>query len=264
MISSGTTGDIKDEALLNPSLPLLDTSKGGKRLVVYAKKGDTGETARALKDLGLTMPVSRSFLWNCLQLASPLSDGMNQVVVDLRAHGQMNDYMPALLDKHGVSPKEFLEMYQRGHAVLSKIEMDIRMTESLPAIASDLARHAVDVIVPCGKCGGLGREVVKGEGDAALSALPKFPPCKRCGGKGRVKKSSRFKKWATQQVLLATKVIEPKGGGPTVNVSNQTAVLAGGQAGFFAKMLEAADEVLYPKRVQDAPKVTVVESEPSR
>jgi hypothetical protein len=157
----------------------------------------------------------------------------------------------------GVSTIIMMEAVQRARRVKAEQEAHVEFAESLPAVARDLRRNALDVGVWCDKCDGTGEtarveRLIRKPGQSTHIMLK----CRTCRGTGTRWMPTKHKKWATGLILKATKIIEP-GGGVAVNVSQQQALVA--QPGVFARLLEAADEVLYPKAAP--PKELPVEAE---
>lgn len=163
----------------------------------------------------------------------------------IQAHPEKS--LSELHAESGVSVNVLVDAILRGRRVIAEREAQVEFSESLPSVARDLRRNALDVKVWCNKCNGTGevgrvKRLLKRHG--LSDTIPVH--CRTCKGTGERWMPTKYKKWATDRILKVTKLIEPSGG-TQVNV-NQQAALVSAQPGIFARMLEAADEVLYPKR----------------
>jgi hypothetical protein len=157
-----------------------------------------------------------------------------------------------LMAEAKVEPTSIMNAYARGAVALGKVQAAIIAHNGLPTIMKDLLRHAVDGTGVCTVCVGTGKVPLrKGGKDEG--------PCPMCEGVGKHFKSSEYKEFALQKLLEATRVIGTPGQ-TQVNVNQQVAVGGGKAAGFFEKMLETSDAILYPEQ-KKAEKADIVEAE---
>lgn len=145
-----------------------------------------------------------------------------------------------LMAEAGVEPTKIMSAYARGAVYLGKLEAAIAAHAGLPHVIRDLVRHAVDGTGVCMVCVGSGtvRQRVRDKG-------PELP-CPQCQGNGKSLVSSKHKEFAVQKLLEATKIISKD---PLVTVQQNTQINTGGSGGgFFEKMLEVSDAILYPAK----------------
>lgn len=159
-----------------------------------------------------------------------------------------------LMAETGVEPVGVMNAYAKGCVVLGKINAAIEAHRNLPALIKDLYRHALDKESVCKVCVGL-KEVPTRAGVPTSAKVV----CPQCDGTGVSLVSSKHKEFAHRQILEVTKLVNEKA--PMVQVTQQTAVVTGGrQAGFFEKMLDAADGIAFPDQKQRIVDAEVVEA----
>ncbi len=161
-----------------------------------------------------------------------------------------------LMAETGVEPVSVMGAYAKGCVVLGKINAAIEAHRNLPNLIKDLYRHALDKETVCKVCVGL-KEVPTMAG----APTSKKVKCPQCEGSGVSLVASKHKEFAHRQLLEVTKMVNEKGPGTSVQVTQQVAVTGGRQAGFFEKMLEAADNIAFPEQKQHIIDAEVVTQE---
>ena len=146
-----------------------------------------------------------------------------------------------LILESGANPAKIIDNYARGAVILGKVDAATKAAENMPKMINDLLRHALDKEDVCMQCVGVGRMPVVPSGvtDKIL--------CSKCGGSGKITTISEHKEWAADKILQIGGVVEPKGGGATVNVGVN--IDNGGQS-FMSKQLEVSEAILHNARMR--------------
>jgi hypothetical protein len=160
-----------------------------------------------------------------------------------------------LIVESGANPAKIIDNYARGAVILGKVDAATKAAVHMPKMINDLLRHALDHEDVCQRCVGVGKmpRVPSGITDAI--------PCDLCGGSGKITVISEHKEWAADKILQIGGVIEPKGGGATVNVGVN---IDNGGPSFMSRQLEVSEAILHNSRMRPVDvEATVVPSENS-
>jgi len=175
-------------------------------------------------------------------VSEQLTDQQRELLVLLRSSTKKS--LARLIAETGVEPVSVMAMYANGCVVLGKINAAIEAHRNLPGLIKDLVRHALDKEAICKVCVGL--KVVPSKAGSPKSTQV---TCPQCDGTGVSLVASKHKEFAHRQLLEVTKLVNEKSG-THVQVTQQVAVTGGQKAGFFEKMLEAADGIVHPEKAK--------------
>lgn len=176
-----------------------------------------------------------------LQKLTAVEENLNEKELKLLAllrGGDKRSMVQLILDT-GVNPSKLIDNFAKGAIALGKVDAAIRAAENMPKVVNDLLRHALDREDVCPRCVGVGRMPKNATGRTDEIT------CNMCYGSGKQTVVSDHKEWAADKLLEIGGVVQPKGGGATVNVGVQ--VDASGQS-FMSKMLAANEAILYPSQ----------------
>lgn len=149
-----------------------------------------------------------------------------------------NDSLAKIAKDSGLNAIAVLELFRtaafaKAHAIVAG-----QLSDSLPAVVSDIIAKSVDYQVICQSCGGNGTIEMEDE---------KVRTCLDCNGNGKIFKESDLDR---QKIVLETTGVLKKGPGVAVQVNTQ--VNAGSSSTVFSKFVKATDEIAYDVGAVDA------------
>lgn len=161
-----------------------------------------------------------------------------------------------LITECEINPLKVMNLYTKGCIELGKMEAAIEAHKGLPQVVKNLNSHALseagDVCILCAGTGQVSRRAGTKSPKAAQIKCPK------CEGLGRQLTPSDLKKFAMEKLLEVTKMVGEKQG-VTVQTNIGVQIPLGGSV--LEKVMGAADEVLYRRKVEDVVEAEVIKEE---
>lgn len=178
-----------------------------------------------------------------LEAVASQLDEKERAFLELMRGSRKDKSMARLLAEAGIAPMKILKQYSEGLAALGRMQTAIELAKEQPAVVKDLMRHVLDQTTACDICVGSGT-VPSREG-----ALAQTQPCPQCKGTGQSLVSSEHKKFAMENYLKMTKLVEEKSG-ITLQQNQNVALQVNSGGSFLEKVLKTNEEILYGKPAQ--------------
>jgi len=160
----------------------------------------------------------------------------------LRNPGGGKPSLGNLVARSGADLASVVTRYAQGEAILSGAVSMIELAREWPRVLRDLVRQAVAKEGMCYSCLGSG----KVPGRQYKQKDKEWLPCETCGGDGKYFRFGENYRFAVETSAKIMKAIEPPSA-PTVNVTQQTAVLGGGGR-FMERLIKTSDNILYGRK----------------